>query len=54
MKAGVLRAYGDVDKLEPRDVSDPRAGAGEVKVKVGAAGLNPVDWKLRSGALKAN
>jgi NADPH:quinone reductase-like Zn-dependent oxidoreductase len=28
-------------------------GAGEVKVKVVAAGLNPVDWKLRSGALQA-
>lgn len=53
MKAIVLTAYGDVDKLELRDVPDPVAGAGEVKVKVAAAGLNPVDWKLRSGALKA-
>jgi NADPH:quinone reductase-like Zn-dependent oxidoreductase len=33
-------------------VPDPRPGAGEVKVKVAAAGLNPVDWKLRSGALQ--
>jgi NADPH:quinone reductase-like Zn-dependent oxidoreductase len=53
MKAIVLTAYGDVDKLELREVPDPKAGAGEVKVKVAAAALNPVDWKLRSGALKA-
>jgi len=53
MKAVVLTAYGDVDKLELREVPDPKTGAGEVKVKVAAAGLNPVDWKLRSGALQA-
>lgn len=52
MKAIVLTAYGDVDKLELREVPDPRPGPGEVKVKVAAAGLNPVDWKLRSGALQ--
>jgi NADPH:quinone reductase-like Zn-dependent oxidoreductase len=53
MKAIVLTAYGEVDKLELREVPEPKAGAGEVKVKVAAAALNPVDWKLRSGALKA-
>jgi NADPH:quinone reductase-like Zn-dependent oxidoreductase len=52
MKAVVLTAYGDVDKLVLRDVPDPKPGPSEVKVKVAAASLNPVDWKLRSGALQ--
>jgi NADPH:quinone reductase-like Zn-dependent oxidoreductase len=52
MKAVVLTEYGDVDKLVLRDVPDPRPGPGQVKVKVAAASINPVDWKLRSGALQ--
>ena len=52
MKAIVLTAYGDVDKLVLRDVPDPKPGPSEVKVKVAAASINPVDWKLRSGALQ--
>jgi len=53
MKAVVLAAYGDVDKLVLRDVPDPEPGPSEVKVKVAAASINPVDWKLRSGALRS-
>jgi NADPH:quinone reductase-like Zn-dependent oxidoreductase len=52
MKAVVLTGYGDVDRLELRDVPDPKPGPGEVKIKVAAAGINPIDWKLRSGAAK--
>jgi NADPH:quinone reductase-like Zn-dependent oxidoreductase len=52
MKAVVLTAYGDVDKLVLRDVPDAKPGPSEVKVKVAAASINPVDWKLRSGALQ--
>jgi NADPH:quinone reductase-like Zn-dependent oxidoreductase len=52
MKAVMLTAYGDVDKLVLRDVPDPKSGPSEVKVKVAAASINPVDWKLRSGALQ--
>jgi NADPH:quinone reductase-like Zn-dependent oxidoreductase len=52
MKAIVLTAYGDVDNLEPRDLPEPTAGAGEIKVRVVGASINPVDYKLRSGALK--
>jgi NADPH:quinone reductase-like Zn-dependent oxidoreductase len=52
MKAVVLTAYGDVDKLVLRDVPDPKPGPSEVKVKVAAASINPVDWKLRSGAMQ--
>jgi NADPH:quinone reductase-like Zn-dependent oxidoreductase len=53
MRALVATAYGDVDKLDYRDVPDPRVAAGEVKVKVQAAGINPIDWKMLSGARRS-
>jgi NADPH:quinone reductase-like Zn-dependent oxidoreductase len=53
MNAVVLTGYGEVDKLELRDLPDPKPRAGEVKVQVAAASINPVDWKIRSGAMKA-
>lgn len=53
MKAVVLTAYGDADKLEIRDVPEPSAGPREIKVRVVSASINPVDYKLRSGAMKA-
>jgi NADPH:quinone reductase-like Zn-dependent oxidoreductase len=52
MKAVVLKAYGDVDQLSYEDVEKPRPGSGEVLVRIAAASLNPIDWKLRSGAMK--
>jgi NADPH:quinone reductase-like Zn-dependent oxidoreductase len=51
MKAVVLTAYGDVDKLELREVPDPKVGPGEIKVRMAGASINPVDWKQRSGAI---
>jgi NADPH:quinone reductase-like Zn-dependent oxidoreductase len=53
MKAVVLTDYGDVDKLELRDVPEPKAGSGQIKVRVVGASINPIDWKLRSGAARA-
>lgn len=52
MKAIVLSEYGDPNRLEFRDRPEPEPGAGQIKVRVASAGLNPVDWKLRSGALQ--
>jgi NADPH:quinone reductase-like Zn-dependent oxidoreductase len=52
MKAIVLKAYGDVDQLWYEEVEKPRPGNGEVLVRIAAASLNPIDWKLRSGAMK--
>jgi NADPH:quinone reductase-like Zn-dependent oxidoreductase len=52
MKAIVLTAYGDVDKLEYQDLPDPKPGEGQIMVRMAGASLNPVDWKLRSGALQ--
>ena len=52
MKAAVLHEYGGPSKLKYEDFEDPRPGQGEVLVRVQAAGINPVDWKMRSGAAK--
>jgi NADPH:quinone reductase-like Zn-dependent oxidoreductase len=52
MKAVVLHQYGGPEELKYEDVPDPTSGPGEVLVRVHAASLNPIDWKLRSGAAK--
>jgi NADPH:quinone reductase-like Zn-dependent oxidoreductase len=49
MKALVTTAYGDVDKLTVADVPEPQIGHGDVKVKVHAASINPMDWRLLAG-----
>jgi alcohol dehydrogenase len=38
--------------LRPREMPDPVAGPGEVVVDIAAAGVNPLDVKLREGAFK--
>jgi len=52
MKAIVLNEYGDSGRLKLAEIPEPKPGAGEIKVKVAAAGINPIDWKLRSGDYK--
>ncbi len=52
MKAIVLHEYGGPSKLRYQDFEDPNAGPGEVRIRVLAASVNPVDWKMRSGADK--
>ena len=44
------RAFGGPDVLAVQEVDVPTPGAGEVVVEVRAAGVNPLDWKLYSGA----
>ena len=52
MKAVVLHEYGAPSKLKYEDFPDPAPGSGEVLIRVQAVSLNPVDWKMRSGAAK--
>jgi NADPH:quinone reductase-like Zn-dependent oxidoreductase len=52
MKAVVLHEYGPPKNLKWDDVEDPKPGDGEVLVSVHAASVNPIDWKMRSGAAK--
>jgi len=53
MKAVVLHEYGGPDKLLYEDVPDPVASQGEVLVRMAATSVNPIDFKLRSGMMKA-
>jgi NADPH:quinone reductase-like Zn-dependent oxidoreductase len=53
MKAVVLRAYGGVEQLSYEDVEKPKPAVGEVLVRIAAASVNPIDWKLRSGAMRS-
>jgi NADPH:quinone reductase-like Zn-dependent oxidoreductase len=52
MKAVVLHEYGGPDKLKYEDVADPVTGEGELLVRLAATSVNPVDYKMRSGAAK--
>jgi NADPH:quinone reductase-like Zn-dependent oxidoreductase len=52
MKAVVLHAYGDVDQLIYEEAELPPVGENEVRVRVRATSINPIDWKLRSGSAK--
>jgi NADPH:quinone reductase-like Zn-dependent oxidoreductase len=52
MKAVVLHEYGPPSKLLYEDFDDPVPAPGEVLVRVHAVSLNPIDWKMRSGAAK--
>ncbi|MFE9796887.1 NADP-dependent oxidoreductase [Streptomyces goshikiensis] len=49
MKAITYSAYGTSDSLKLVDVAPPKVGPGEVLVRVKAAGVNPVDWKIAAG-----
>src|SRR6202048_2931245 len=50
-KAVQFDSYGGIDVLEVRDIPRPVPGAGEVLVQVKAAGINPSEAVIRSGAL---
>ena len=52
MKAAVIHRYGGPDVLKFEDLSDPTIGAGEVLVTNSATSINPIDLKMRSGAVK--
>jgi NADPH:quinone reductase-like Zn-dependent oxidoreductase len=49
MKAIRIHAYGGPEALVCEEAPEPRVGADDVLVQVHAAGVNPVDWKVREG-----
>ncbi len=52
VKAAVIGKYGGNDVVEIRDVPQPRCAAGMMLIRVHAASVNPLDWKVRSGTLR--
>ena len=52
MKAIAIDSYGGVARLLLRELPEPRPQAGEVLVRVRAAAVNPVDWKICQGHLR--
>ena len=52
MKAKTIRHYGGPEVLTLEEVGQPEPGPQEVLIRVKAAGVNPIDWKIREGELK--
>ncbi|MCU1678385.1 MAG: NADPH:quinone reductase [Frankiales bacterium] len=50
MKAIIYRESGSPDVLQLVDRDLPEPGPGEVRVRLAVSGVNPTDWKTRSGA----
>lgn len=51
MRAVQIHKYGNAAELELQEIAIPSPSEGEVLVKVHAAAVNPVDWKIREGYL---
>lgn len=52
MKAIALTEFGEPDVLRAQELPDPLVGPDTVLVEARAAGVNPVDWKIRRGYLR--
>jgi NADPH:quinone reductase-like Zn-dependent oxidoreductase len=52
VKALILDRYGEKDGLRIGEVPDPELREGDVLVEVHAAGVNPLDFKIRNGEFK--
>ncbi|MEV6669555.1 NADP-dependent oxidoreductase [Streptomyces sp. NPDC051162] len=49
MKMVSFAEFGGPDVLQLIDAEEPHAGPGRIRVAVRAAGVNPVDWRIREG-----
>ncbi|MFF7331678.1 alcohol dehydrogenase catalytic domain-containing protein [Streptomyces sp. NPDC008150] len=53
MKAIVFDTFGGTEVLHEAQLATPEPGPGQVRVRVRAVGVNPVEGKIRSGAMEA-
>ncbi|HTH75253.1 MAG TPA: NADP-dependent oxidoreductase [Trinickia sp.] len=51
-RAVLIRAYGNADAVEIAEIAKPEPQPGEVLVRVRAAGVNGIDWKIREGYVR--
>jgi NADPH:quinone reductase-like Zn-dependent oxidoreductase len=51
MRAVQYAEFGGPEVLKLVELPDPEPGPGQVRIAVRAAGINPVDWKLRQGMM---
>ncbi|MGW7596321.1 alcohol dehydrogenase catalytic domain-containing protein, partial [Streptomyces rubiginosohelvolus] len=49
-RAVLLDSFGGPEVLALKEVPEPQAGDGQIRVRVSAAGLNPMDWFMTSDA----
>src|ERR1700748_716491 len=52
MRSILLRDYGGETAAQGADSPKPTAGPGQVLVRVRAAGINALDWKVREGYVR--
>ncbi len=52
MKAALLTRFGGPDAFELRDVPVPKVGSRQVRVRVHATAVNPLDYQIRRGDYK--
>ncbi|MEW6498051.1 MAG: alcohol dehydrogenase catalytic domain-containing protein, partial [Cyanobacteriota bacterium] len=51
MKAYVINQFGSPTIFQPIDIAKPEVQPGHVLIRVAATSVNPVDYKIRSGAV---
>lgn len=51
MRALRIHSYGGPEVLRLEEAPQPRPGAGQILVRVRAASVNPIDWKMRRGMM---
>ncbi|MGW2185694.1 NADP-dependent oxidoreductase [Streptomyces sp. NPDC001719] len=49
MKRVSFAEFGGPDVLQLTDAEEPHVGPGHIRIAVRAAGVNPVDWRIREG-----
>lgn len=52
MRAIQFARYGGPDVLELVEATEPHAADGQIRIRVHAAGVNAMDWKLRTGQMQ--